>query len=132
MELQRKVTLFAVLTLFVQPAIAAPIVSQLLIDRAEKAVLDCLDYSSEMNCDKARSAVKNISIIADEAYKLTGEVPELLCSSAATSVASGLGIYTSGLFIGDGSADKERPFLIKRISGLRTACLKSSSIKKYA
>jgi hypothetical protein len=126
----KRVTLFAVLTFFVQPAIAAPIVSQLLIDRAEKSVLDCLDYSSKVNCDKANRAVANVSTIAEEAYKLTGKVPEFSCSNVASRVSAGLTIYTVGLFIGDGSADKHRPVLIRDISELSTACLKPLSTKK--
>ena len=112
----KKVTLFAVLTFFVQPAIAAPIVSQLLIDRAEKSVLDCLDYSSKMNCDKAAGALESVRISANQAYE------ERKVGAACALNASTLKVDVFLVAIGDKSGQSG---LLSVLSRLRASCLNS-------
>lgn len=96
--------------------IAAPIVSPLLIDRAEKAVLDCLEYSSKINCDKAEGALESVKISADQAY--AARKVEANCAVNAATAKAQVVLFTLG-------ESTEHAGLLKLLPELRSNCLKS-------
>ena len=67
--------------------------SGLLLDRAEKAVLDCLDYSSQMNCEKAIGAVNNLELFYAEFGRK--KAPQL-CNAMAMLVHEQLRLFAMG------------------------------------
>ena len=62
----------ALMILASYPSAAFETLSETLVDRANKAVLDCLDYASRINCEKAQGAVGNVRLEADNRYQKLG------------------------------------------------------------
>lgn len=108
--------IFPSMLLLTRNANAQP--SATLLDRAEKATLDCLDYSSEFNCDKASGAIQNIKAVSGP--------PGNECNFEATKLALNLILFgqtekINGL--AGGAGNEYRSSVIQALAAMRKFCL---------
>jgi len=116
-----RVLLIAITLILHSPTIVIAKPSPALLDRTEKDVLDCLAYTSSVNCTKASGSIENI--------KASSGPQGNDCNFQATKLMLLLMIFEDNEGIGAGSnggANKYRAESLKQLNNMKKSC----SIKK--